>query len=260
MRSIDPAGPRDEDLLRRVGAGDEQAFRDLFGRYAAAAARPRVPLGPPGAGGGGDRPGGVPRRLEEPGPVRRRSGSVRSWLMGTVHHRAVDAVRREQAQRRRAEQAAGLGPGVVEDPIDDVLAAIDLPRERKLVRSALGELPDEQREVIERMYFDGLSQSQIAERTGLPLGTVKSARCSRCAGCAPPSGRTRDDPRPRVDRRTPRRPCPRRAGRPRCGRLGARARHARRLRRVPPPRDPTRGGRRHARLRAGSASGERRDG
>jgi RNA polymerase sigma-70 factor (ECF subfamily) len=62
----------------------------------------------------------------------------------------------------------------VEDPIDDVLAAIDLPRERKLVRSALGELPEEQREVIQRMYFEGLSQSQIAERTGLPLGTVKS--------------------------------------------------------------------------------------
>ena len=68
----------------------------------------------------------------------------------------------------------GSAPAIVEDPIDDVLAAIDLPRERKLVRSALGELPDEQRDVIERMYFDGLSQSQIAERTGLPLGTVKS--------------------------------------------------------------------------------------
>jgi RNA polymerase sigma-70 factor (ECF subfamily) len=104
----------------------------------------------------------------------RSRGSVRSWLMGTVHHRAVDAVRREQAQRRRADQASALGPGVEEDPIDDVLAAIDLPRERRLVRKALGQLPDEQREVIQRMYFDGLSQSQIAARTGLPLGTVKS--------------------------------------------------------------------------------------
>ena len=101
-------------------------------------------------------------------------GSVRSWLMGTVHHRAVDAVRREQAQRRRAEQASGMEPDVDEDPVDDLLAAIDLPRERRLVRAALGALPDEQREVIERMYFEGLSQSQIAERTGLPLGTVKS--------------------------------------------------------------------------------------
>ena|ERR671915_427810 len=87
--------------------------------------------------------------------------------------RAVDAVRREQAQRRRADQAASL-VGIEADPTDELVAAIDLPREQALVRKALAELPDEQRDVIGRMYFDGLSQTQIAERTGLPLGTVKS--------------------------------------------------------------------------------------
>ena len=174
MRSIEPSGPQDEELLRRVGAGDEQAFRDLFARYAAVANALAFRL---------VRQAQVAEEIVQeaflsvwrnPDRYDGARGSVRSWLMGTVHHRAVDAVRREQAQRRRAEQAAGLGPGIVEDPIDDVLAAIDLPRERRLVRSALGELPEEQREVIERMYFEGLSQSQIAERTGLPLGTVKS--------------------------------------------------------------------------------------
>jgi len=174
MRSIEPAGPQDEELLRRVGAGDDQAFRELFGRYAAVAHALAFRL---------VRQAQVAEEIVQeaflavwrnPGRYDGARGSVRSWLMGTVHHRAVDAVRREQAQRRRAEQASGLGPGIVEDPIDDVLAAIDLPRERKLVRSALGELPEEQRDVIQRMYFEGLSQSQIAERTGLPLGTVKS--------------------------------------------------------------------------------------
>jgi RNA polymerase sigma factor (sigma-70 family) len=174
MRSIEPAGPRDEELLRRVGAGDDQAFRELFGRYAAVAHALAYRL---------VRQAQVAEEIVQetflavwrnPDRYDDARGSVRSWLMGTVHHRAVDAVRREQAQRRRAEQAARLGPGIVEDPIDDVLAAIDLPRERKLVRSALGELPEEQREVIQRMYFEGLSQSQIAARTGLPLGTVKS--------------------------------------------------------------------------------------
>jgi RNA polymerase sigma-70 factor (ECF subfamily) len=174
MRSIEPAGPGDEDLLRRVGAGDEEAFRELFSRYASVAHALAFRL---------VRQAQVAEEIVQeaflavwrnPDRYDGDRGSVRSWLMGTVHHRAVDAVRREQAQRRRAEQASRLGPGVVEDPIDDLLAAIDLPRERKLVRSALGELPDEQREVIQRMYFDGLSQSQIAERTGLPLGTVKS--------------------------------------------------------------------------------------
>jgi RNA polymerase sigma factor (sigma-70 family) len=94
--------------------------------------------------------------------------------MGTVHHRAVDAVRREQAQRRRSEDAIVFEAAVVEDPIDDVLAAIDLPGERRAVREALADLPDEQRDVIERMYFGGESQSKIAELTGVPLGTVKS--------------------------------------------------------------------------------------
>ena len=174
MRSAEPADARDEDLVLRVGAGDEQAFRELFGRYAAVAHALAFRL---------VRQAQVAEEIVQeaflavwrnPDRYDAARGSVRSWLMGTVHHRAVDAVRREQAQRRRAEQAAGLGPGIVEDPVDDVLAAIDLPRERRLVRSALGELPEEQRDVIQRMYFDGLSQSQIAERTGLPLGTVKS--------------------------------------------------------------------------------------
>jgi RNA polymerase sigma factor (sigma-70 family) len=174
MRSAEPADARDEDLVLRLGAGDEQAFRELFGRYAEVANALAFRL---------VRQAQVAEEIVQeaflavwrnPDRYDSAKGSVRSWLMGTVHHRAVDAVRREQAQRRRAEQAAGLGPGIVEDPVDDVLAAIDLPRERRLVRSALGELPEEQREVIQRMYFDGLSQSQIAERTGIPLGTVKS--------------------------------------------------------------------------------------
>jgi RNA polymerase sigma-70 factor (ECF subfamily) len=174
MRSAEPAGAHDEELLLRVEDGDERAFRELFARYAAVANALAFRL---------VRQAQVAEEIVQeaflavwrnPERYDRTRGSVRSWLMGTVHHRAVDAVRREQAQRRRAEQAASLGPGVEADPIDDVLAAIDLPRDRRLVRRALAELPHEQRDVIRRMYFEGLSQSQIAERTGLPLGTVKS--------------------------------------------------------------------------------------
>ena len=174
MGSAEPAETPDDALLLRVGAGDERAFRELFGRYAPVAHALAFRL---------VRQAQVAEEIvqeaflavwrtpERFDPAR---GSVRSWLMGTVHHRAVDAVRREQAQRRRADQAAALVPRIAEDPTDDVLSAIDLPRERHLVQKALAGLPDEQRDVIQRMYFDGMSQSQIAERTGLPLGTVKS--------------------------------------------------------------------------------------
>jgi RNA polymerase sigma factor (sigma-70 family) len=174
MSSAEPAGPLDEDLLRRVRAGDDRAFRELFARYAGVAHALAFRL---------VRQAQVAEEIVQeaflavwrsPERYDRTRGSVRAWLMGTVHHRAVDAVRREQAQRRRADQAAAIGQGVVEDLTDEVLSAIDLPRERRLVRKALAELPEEQRDVIQQMYFDGWSQSQIAERTGLPLGTVKS--------------------------------------------------------------------------------------
>jgi RNA polymerase sigma factor (sigma-70 family) len=174
MGSAESAGTRDEDLLVRVSAGDERAFRELFARYAAVAnalAFRSV------------RQAQVAEEIVQeaflavwrsPERYDGSRGSVRSWLLGTVHHRAVDAVRREQAQRRRADRAAALGPRVAEDPTEDVLSAIELPRERRLVRKALAELPEQQRDVIRQMYFEGRSQSQIAERTGLPLGTVKS--------------------------------------------------------------------------------------
>jgi RNA polymerase sigma factor (sigma-70 family) len=174
MSSAEPAEARDEDLLLRVAAGDEPAFRELFARYAAVAHALAFRL---------VRHAQVAEEIVQeaflavwrsPERYDRTRGSVRAWLMGTVHHRAVDAVRREQAQRRRAEHAAALAPPFTEDPTDDVVSALDLPRERGLVRKALAELPEEQRDVIRRMYFDGWSQSQIAERTGLPLGTVKS--------------------------------------------------------------------------------------
>ncbi len=174
MSSREPAGPRDEDLLRRVEGGDDGAFRELFARYAAVAHALAFRV---------VRQAQVAEEIVQEAFLAvwqsaerydRARGSVRAWLMGTVHHRAVDAVRREQAQRRRTDEAATSAPVVVEDPADDVLSVIDRPRERGLVRRALADLPAEQRDVIERMYYDGLSQTQIAERTGLPLGTVKS--------------------------------------------------------------------------------------
>jgi RNA polymerase sigma factor (sigma-70 family) len=169
-----PVDDEDRELVDGVRARDEASFRALFGRYA------------PTALSLARRVVGQPFLAEEivqeaflavwrnPDAYDADRGSVRSWLMGTVHHRAVDAVRREGSQRRRALDARGADLVVVPDPADDVLDELGLPEERKAVRAALDDLPEEQRRVIELMYFGGLSQSTIAARLGLPLGTVKS--------------------------------------------------------------------------------------
>jgi len=172
---IDLDEARDRDLVARLLGGDEDAFRGLFRRYA------------PNAQALALRVVRQPHLAEEivqdaflalwrnPGGYDPSRGSFRAWLFGLVHHRAVDLVRREESQRRRAEAAgAEPDPGGTPDPADEVAEQLDMATDAAKVRSALDVLPAEQRAVIELMYFGGLSQSMIADRLSLPLGTVKS--------------------------------------------------------------------------------------
>ena len=172
MNAADLQDARDRDLLRRVSRGQEDAFRELFGKYAPTARALALRIL--------RRPFLADETVQEaflalwrhPQGYERDRGSVRAWLMSTVHHRAVDLVRREEAHRRRTEGA--LPDPVPEDPAEQAVHAVGVPEERAAVRAALADLPTEQRQVIELLYFEGLTQSQVAERTGLPLGTVKS--------------------------------------------------------------------------------------
>jgi len=172
--AVDLSDARDRELVEAIARGEEEAFRGLFGRYAptALALARRVVR----------QPFLAEEIVQEaflavwrnPAGFDRQRGSVKAWLMVMVHHRAVDAVRREESQRRRAEESQRSDPVVVLDHADQVAEAVGAPQEREAVRNALGGLPEQQRQVIELMYFDGLSQSKIAERLDLPLGTVKS--------------------------------------------------------------------------------------
>jgi RNA polymerase sigma-70 factor (ECF subfamily) len=100
-------------------------------------------------------------------------GGYSSWLMALVHHKAVDAVRREQSQRTRQvralNEAAGT-IGTIEDPEDAVCDRAVADR----VRVALAALPEGQRRALALAYFNGFTQREIAALTGTPLGTVKS--------------------------------------------------------------------------------------
>jgi RNA polymerase sigma factor (sigma-70 family) len=98
-----------------------------------------------------------------------------TWILTLVHRRAVDLVRREQ--RRRVEPLEGA-PEPTEGSAEDS-AWLRLEQER--VQAALARLPDQQREAIELAYYGGYSQSELAERLGQPLGTIKSRMFSGLA-------------------------------------------------------------------------------
>lgn len=166
----------DRDLMTGIARRDRDAFLRMFERYAPTAM-------------------GLACRMlhsrdlaeqtvqeaflavwRRPDNYRAERGTVRAWLMSTVHHRAVDLVRHEESQRRRAMDAAFVVPTGREaaNPAELVVEDIGLAEDRKAVRGALAALSPEQRQIIELMYFEGLSQARIAERLPLPLGTVKS--------------------------------------------------------------------------------------
>jgi RNA polymerase sigma factor (sigma-70 family) len=95
-------------------------------------------------------------------------GTASTWILTLVQRRAVDLVRREE--RRRAdslEQAPEQGGNAADEE-----AWLRLQRER--VQEALRQLPDQQREALELAYYGGFTQSELAERLGQPLGTIKS--------------------------------------------------------------------------------------
>ena len=95
-------------------------------------------------------------------------GPARAWIMTLVHRRAVDLVRHHE--RRRTDplpEYEEVGDGGADETV-----WLRLQRDR--VRDALHQLPDQQREAIELAYFGGFTQSELAERLGQPLGTIKS--------------------------------------------------------------------------------------
>ena len=102
------------------------------------------------------------------GSYRPERAKASTWLLTFVHRRAVDLVRREE--RRRAEPVEALpdpaGPSADEEAVRG--------SRRQVVRDALRALPSEQRQAIELAYYGGLTQSELADRLGQPLGTIKS--------------------------------------------------------------------------------------
>ena len=158
----------DEALPAQLARGDENALAELYDRFGRVAygLAVRVLRDPALAQDAvQDAFLGAWRTAASFDPAR---GTTSTWLMTLVHRRAVDLVRREH--RRKTEPLEGAP--VASGKTTDEEAAVR--EERRRVQAALAQLPSDQREALELAYYGGLTQSELAERLDVPLGTVKS--------------------------------------------------------------------------------------
>ena len=167
---LQPGSGADSDwrLIEQLEAGELDALRELYERHKSMAYGLALRItGDQAAAEDAVQDAfiGVWRGAARYMPGR---ASVRTWLLTIVHRRAIDAVRRRSRVRVEPEAAAAELVGA-EDVWPEVAAGLD----RATVEAALGAISTVQREAIELAYYEGLTQNEIATRTGVPLGTVK---------------------------------------------------------------------------------------
>ncbi len=157
-----PAEAADSDLLQRIAMGSEEAFRMLWDRFGAAVyTMCRRRLGDAGAAEDATQEAftSVWRRAGTFDPAR---GSAAGWLYAVARNAAAQLVRRGQA----GATLTVLDEQTADAEYDPVISLA--------VHAALTRLPATEREVLELAYFEDMTQTEIAERLRLPLGTVKT--------------------------------------------------------------------------------------
>jgi RNA polymerase sigma-70 factor (ECF subfamily) len=161
----------DEEMMQLVQAGDPRAFELLYDRHGGAAFSLAYRMV-------GNRTSAEDITQEAFLSIWRSRlrydqarGSVRTWVLGIVHNRAIDGLRRSVVHDRRREAIEGMEDRFEARDRTEVEAA--RREEARSVRSALDTLPEDQRRTIELAYFGGFSHSEIAELLNEPIGTVK---------------------------------------------------------------------------------------
>lgn len=161
----------DEDLMQLVRRGEAPAFEIVYERHSGAAFSVAYRMC-------GKR--AVAEEVVQEAFISlwrsgarydRTRGSVRTWVLGIVHNRAIDALRRGIVHDRRRASDEGIAERF-EAPEHTELEVARRDEARE-IRSALRELPDEQSRVIELSYFGGFTHTEIATMLDAPVGTVK---------------------------------------------------------------------------------------
>jgi RNA polymerase sigma-70 factor (ECF subfamily) len=167
----DVAGPDDGEVGRRFAAGDEQALAWAYERFAAQVHGMAVRAFGPGPDAEDVTQQTFVSAWTGRAGFRPEQGPLPAWLVGVARHKIADTWARRDKQRRAAEAAvaeAQRAPAAGPAPVDTTVA------DRLLLLGELDRLGQPQRGIIELAFYADLTHTQIAERTGLPLGTVKS--------------------------------------------------------------------------------------
>jgi len=158
----------DEEVLAAIAGGDDQGLAELYDRYGRLAYGLAYRVLHDQALAEDAVQDAFLAIWRSADGYRRERAKPSTWILTLVHRRAVDLVRREDL--RRAEQLdetpEAAGASVPEEA--------DLREKRTAVQAALRELPQDQRQALELAYYGGFTQSELAERLGVPLGTIKS--------------------------------------------------------------------------------------
>jgi RNA polymerase sigma-70 factor (ECF subfamily) len=161
----------DEELMQLMSRGDPRAFELIYDRHGGAAFSLAYRMV-------GNRPAAEDAVQEAFLSIWRSRmrydaarGSVRTWILGIVHHRTIDSLRRNLVHDRRRTSAEGIEERQEAPERTDAEAV--RRDEARSVRNALDTLPGDQNQVIELAYFGGFTHSQIAEMLNMPIGTVK---------------------------------------------------------------------------------------
>ncbi len=169
-----PEGPSDAELVKRLREADGAALAQLYQRFG----RPCYSLARRICADEGLAEDVVQEVFltlwRDPSRFDPSRGGFATWLLTLIHHKAVDAVRRESTIRRRMVAAPEAGEDWSPTPVPGADQAAMARVAAGQVRAALHRLPTEQRQVLALAYFGGHTQREIAVLTGVPLGTVKS--------------------------------------------------------------------------------------
>ena len=164
---------RDIELLRQIAAGDRSSFAEFYDRHSTLMFSVACKILNNNTEAEDVLQETFLQIWEKASKFDPKLGKASSWAAILVRNKAIDRIRASQRRARLAEEA-GAEQAVTTPPTDTANENLYGHEKAQMIQSAIGELPNEQRQAIELAYFSGLTQDQISKKLNEPLGTIKA--------------------------------------------------------------------------------------